>query len=595
MANQLKMADVQSILTLHKRGWSARRIGRELGINRETVNRHIRRAGEASSPGTESKPASEVSQAPAGKNEAERAGLADASSGPVGGDAPASADGAANPSSIAPLGAEASGSGLGGADNHRPARAGWQAPPGGDGLVRAGRRSECETFREVIQEKLDAGLTAQRVYQDLVSDHDYGGSYYSVRRLARKLSAATPLPCRRMECEAGAEAQVDFGRGAPIVGTDGKRRGAWVFRIVLSHSRKAYSEAVTRQTTDDFLRCLENAFIYFGGVPRTIVIDNLRAAVKQADWYEPELCPKLRAFAEHYQTVILPTRPRKPQHKGKIENGVGYVKGNGLRGRQFASLADQNRHLLEWETSVADKRIHGTTRKQVEQAFRDSERKALLPLPAGRFENFSESVRNVHRDGHVEVARAYYSVPPEFVGRRVWARWDGRVVRVFDEKMQQIALHARQEPGRFSTQNQHIATEKINSVERGAAWQIDRAATIGPGARAWAEAMVRSRGVEGVRALAGLHALRDRHECRAIDRACGLAHAHGALSLRVVRRLLQSQGPPQEQGLFEFASESPVIRPLSEYARLVQDAFGLSDREGHAEGGDAGTENEHVR
>ena len=82
-----------------------------------------------------------------------------------------------------------------------------------------------------------------------------------------------------MECDPGAEAQVDFGRGAPIVGTDGERRSTWVFRIVLSHSRKGYAEAVFRQTTDDFLRSLENAFTLFGGVPRTLVIDNLRAAV----------------------------------------------------------------------------------------------------------------------------------------------------------------------------------------------------------------------------------------------------------------------------------------------------------------------------
>src|SRR5271167_4599357 len=97
MANQLKMADVQSILTLHKRGWSARRIARELGINRETVNRHIRRAGAASSPGTEPKPASRVPEAPAGKNEAETACLAGASSVPLGDDTPGPSAGAANP------------------------------------------------------------------------------------------------------------------------------------------------------------------------------------------------------------------------------------------------------------------------------------------------------------------------------------------------------------------------------------------------------------------------------------------------------------------------------------------------------------------
>jgi hypothetical protein len=104
-----------------------------------------------------------------------------------------------------------------------------------------GNPSRCAAWRGLIQEKLEAGFSVQRIYQDLREDHGYAGSYHSVRRLARKLCAVRELPFRRMECEPGAEAQVDFGRGAPIV-ADGRRSGSWVFRIVLSHSRKGYSE-----------------------------------------------------------------------------------------------------------------------------------------------------------------------------------------------------------------------------------------------------------------------------------------------------------------------------------------------------------------
>jgi len=148
---------------------------------------------------------------------------------------------------------------------------------------------------------------------------------------------------RRLECAAGEEVQVDFGVGAPVYTPEGKRRKTWVFRMVLSHSRKAYSEATFRQTTDDFLRCLENAFAHFGGVTKTVVIDNLRAAVKKPDWFDPELVPKLVSFCRHYGVVILPTRPRTPRHKGKVEAGVKYVKNNALKGRRFNSLADFKR------------------------------------------------------------------------------------------------------------------------------------------------------------------------------------------------------------------------------------------------------------
>src|SRR5690606_26230156 len=110
--------------------------------------------------------------------------------------------------------------------------------------------------------------------------------------------------------------QVDFGTGAPVIGADGKRRKTHVFRIVLSHSRKAYSEVTFRQTTEDFITCLENALAQFGGCPETLVIDNLRAAVKHPDWFDPELVPKLAAFCAHYGVAILPTRPYTPRHKG---------------------------------------------------------------------------------------------------------------------------------------------------------------------------------------------------------------------------------------------------------------------------------------
>jgi transposase len=84
------------------------------------------------------------------------------------------------------------------------------------------------------------------------------------------------------------EAQVDFGTGAPVIGKDRKKRRTHVLRVVLSHSRKGYAEVVFRQTTDEFLQALENAFWHFGGVPKTVVIDNLRVAVKNPDWYDPD-------------------------------------------------------------------------------------------------------------------------------------------------------------------------------------------------------------------------------------------------------------------------------------------------------------------
>ncbi len=118
----------------------------------------------------------------------------------------------------------------------------------------AGRNSKCEPYRAVIIKCLERGLSAQRIWQDLQREHEFVDGYQSVQRFVRRLRSTASLPFRRMECEPGEDAQIDFGTGAPVRDADGKRRRTHVFRIILSHSRKAYSEAVYRQTTGGSLK-----------------------------------------------------------------------------------------------------------------------------------------------------------------------------------------------------------------------------------------------------------------------------------------------------------------------------------------------------
>ena len=522
MANQLKMAVINAIITLQQRGWSHRRIARELGIDRETVKRYLELARKGSNPAT---------NAPLGSE-----GPKPAINAPAG--------------SVVVVAVEKE---RGPSDNV------------------SGPNSQCEPFRQVIHAKLEQELSAQRIYQDLVSEHGFTGSYYSVRRFVRRLGSSHPLPFRRMESAPGEEAQVDFGTGASIISEEGKRQKSHVLRITLSYSRKGYSEAVFRQTTESFIRVLENAFWYLGGVPKTVVIDNLKAAVSKADWYDPELHPKIQSFCEHYGTVILPTKPYTPWHKGKIERGIGYVKENALKGRPFTSLARENEYLLHWETGIADTRIHGTTRQQVGKVFAEVEKEHLLPLPSGRFGSFQEAKRSVHRDGHIEVAKGYYSVPPEYVGREVWARWDGHLVRVFNFKMEQIALHIQGEPGKFQTNSSHIDPRKISHIEQGAVGLLRKASRIGSQTDRWAQALLKARGLEGIRPLVGLLHLAQKHPGDLIEKACEIALSHDAFRLRTIRQLIQRGGSKQES--LEFMDEHPIIRKMSDYGEFVKDCF----------------------
>lgn len=434
-----------------------------------------------------------------------------------------------------------------------------KAPPGS--------RSLCAPYHDQIVEKLQLGLSAQRIFQDLTAEHGFPGKYCSVRRYVAGLGKATPLPFRRMEVEPGAEAQIDFGKGASVVEKDGRRRRTHVLRVVLSHSRKAYSEAVFRQTTEELIRCLENAFHHFGGVPKTLVPDNLKAAVLRADWYDPDVNPKLQSFCEHYGTVLLPTKPRTPRHKGKVERGVGYVQDNGLKGRVFSSLAEQNDHLRHWEATTADTRIHGTTRRQVATLFEERERSALQPLARERFPCFKEERRKVSRDAHVAVAKSYYSVPPEYLGHEVWVRWDLRLVRIYDRQMQLIATHAAKPEGAFSTHPEHLASEKINSVERGMDWLLNKTKFIGPKTHSWALGCVANRGVQAMRVLQGLLSLTRQHRSWQIESACQTAHANGCYRLKSLRRLIDRVESQQQH--FEFLEEHPLIRNLATYGEVV--------------------------
>ena len=271
MSNTLKESMIETIQELGRRGWSIRRIAKELEVNRRTVRKYL---------GQDSK------------------------------------------CTISTTGSDC---------DEKPKCA----------ISTAGRKSLCGKHDEYIREQLKVGLGAQRIFQDLVEDKDFAGSYESGKRYVRKLEQIEPVPFRRMEVMPGTECQVDYGTGARVVGEDGKRRKTHLLRIVLSCSRKAYSEVSFTQETECFLRAMENAFRHFGGVPATVVIDNLKAGVLKPCVYDPELNPKLRDFAKHYGTCILPARVRTPEHKGKVERQVGCLRRKSriwIRCRRICSL-----------------------------------------------------------------------------------------------------------------------------------------------------------------------------------------------------------------------------------------------------------------
>ncbi|HUE84547.1 MAG TPA: IS21 family transposase [Vicinamibacterales bacterium] len=423
-------------------------------------------------------------------------------------------------------------------------------------------RSTAAPFRSAIEEKLEQGLSAQRIWQDLSEDYGYTASYESVKRYIRCLA-----PPRRVvgvyHSPPGEEGQVDFFRGAPTLRAEtGEWQRPWVFRLTLCCSRHGYEEAAWDQKLETFLRLHERAFQDLAGVPKVLRHDNLKAAVTRACFYDPDSNEIYSAFAKHWNFTSLPTRPRTPQENGKQERSGGYVKDNALKGRRFDSLAAHNEFLQHWNRTVARLRIHGTTRKQVWAHFLETDRPALQALAAEPFPFFDTGMRTVHDDGHVEVMGAFYPAPLALLKEIVRVRWDQHLVRLFHQN-RIVTVHRRIGPGQFAPRpggSPHETTSTQRAFEAGL---LARCARVGEALRRWAEDAVQERGVRAYRLIQGVLHLTRTHAREPLLQAATQATIHRLFRYKDVKRLTEQaaarRAPPR------LRQEHDSIRAMTDY------------------------------
>jgi len=356
-----------------------------------------------------------------------------------------------------------------------------------------------------IKHKLQNGQHAVSIYQDLVCERQYKGSYDSIKRYVRRLKHRTPDLYARIETPPGDEAQVDFGQGAPTL-KSGRYRRPWLFVMTLSNSRKSYQECVWKQDVETFIRCHENAFTFFGGITRLIKHDNLKSAVLKAHLYEAEMNPNYLAFADHYGFIPIPCKVRTPEHKGKVESNIKYVQNNALKGKRFNSLEEQNIYLKSWNKTWASTRIHGTTKRQVNLMFRE-EQPALNPLPSDSFHFFKIGSRKVSStDSHIEVAGAYYPVPPKYMGRSVKVHYNSRRIKVFyrEELIQHLSAV---EKGHFHSARSCLPANKNWQKDNYIRYLFSRCSMIGPSVLEWAKVAQEYRQERAYRSIQGIVAL----------------------------------------------------------------------------------------
>lgn len=433
--------------------------------------------------------------------------------------------------------------------------------------------SMLDQYQEFIEIQRVKGLSKQRIFQDLQSQ-GFTGGYTTVRDYITRHEKQTPKAYMVMNALPGEEAQVDFG----YIGTlkvQGKPKKAWVFIMSLSYSRQMHVSITLDQAVQTFIQCHTSAFNYFGGVPETVKIDNLKAGVIETNFYEPVVQRTYAAYAAHYGFWPQPCRVYTPTDKGKVEANVKYVKDNCFKSRNFQDIQEAQAFLDTWLCNTANVRIHGTTKKKPQDLFDQKEKAALKPLPREEFTFSKAAVAKVHPNCHIAYAGNYYSVPHTHIGCEVDVIEINNLLKIYFQG-KEIALHtlARGTKGEHVTNNEHYPDYKNITPTEILSRQEQEMNLIGRNALNFFYAVLRKGDVHvyAYRCIAGVLALRKNFDNATIDQACRRAVWYESTTYGTVKRIC-------ERGLIALPTEDSIrqdmqagvpdeIRDLSQYDQL---------------------------
>lgn len=439
------------------------------------------------------------------------------------------------------------------------ANLGWPLPAGMDEEALHARlyvrqvplsRTPQPDFAHIHAELKRRGVTRLLLWQEYKAAKPDGWQYSVFCDQYRRWLATQDVVLRQSHVP-GDKMFVDYaGQTVTVVdpGT-GEERQAQVFVAVLGASSYTFAEATWTQSLPDWLGSHVRALEFFGGVPLAAVPDNLKSGVAKAHRYDPAINPAYQDFAEHYGLAILPARVRKPRDKAKVEVGVQVVERwilARLRHGTFFSLAELNVAIREL---LAD--LNGRPFKKREgcraSVFAETERAALKPLPARAYEFATWKKAKVHLDYHVEIERAYYSVPYALIGKTVEARLTANAVEIF-HRQKLLARHLRaRSRGQFVTHAGHRPERHSAVIDLTHERLRSRALAIGP---ATAEVLAqqlhrRVHPEESLRTSLGILRLARDFSPEALERAAERAMALRTFSYRALRTLIATPAPTQ--------------------------------------------------
>lgn len=368
--------------------------------------------------------------------------------------------------------------------------------------------------------------------------------------------AETLEPVMRHHHPPGEKMFVDWaGQTVPLAGADGTLSQASVFIAVLGASNKTFAQAFADQKQPSWIRAHCEAWAFFGGVARVTIPDNPKTAVLAACRYEPLLHRTYQEMAEHYGTVIIPARPRRPRDKAKVEGHVLIAERQilaALRDRTFFRVAELNEAigpLLAKLNAQPFQKLEGSR----DRWFETYEKTKLLPLPATPFELATWSQAGVNIDYHVVVDKHYYSVPHQLIHQTLDVRLTETTVELF-HRGKRVAAHARNsQPGLFTTLNEHRPKARQKHLEWTPSRLVDWAAKTGPQCAKLVEQILKDKPHPqmGYRSCLGIIRLGKAVGAQRLEAACARALHFGTCTYRSVDSILKHRldQQPLEQEL----------------------------------------------
>ena len=331
--------------------------------------------------------------------------------------------------------------------------------------VEGDRKAILWTWMQYIEKELKrVGVTRWNLWAEYKNKHPDGYSYSPFCTEYQKWQNQHGV-VMHFEHKAGDKLYVDYtGKKLELVNRQtGEITEVEVLVAVLGASQYTYVEATKSQKKEDFIGALENALHYFQGIPRAIVPDNLKSAVIKANKYEPRLNETFEDFALHYETTILPTRARKPRDKALVEGAVNIVYNrifSVIRNTLFFGLPELNMAIWELQENYNAINFKGKDHSR-KDLFNQIEKKALVPLPVGRYEFKQYAIATVQKSSHVWLLedKHYYSVHYKYLGQKVNLIYTISSVEIY-HKSERIAFHRRSlQEYKYTTIREHMPSE----------------------------------------------------------------------------------------------------------------------------------------